>query len=130
MLILALSLCWKNLFSICHCNSGLAFKSKKNYIELQNFMYLIRENSQNLCQKHKWASWLRHLAQKKWFYLQCIQRKPRSNWYKFIIWIDFPNFQERATTRTSHASIYWIYVQYQLETRFVVIGQKIVVFDC
>jgi hypothetical protein len=52
------------LFNICHYNSGLKLKIKNYYITSQNFMYFIRENSQNLCQKRKWALWMRHLSQK------------------------------------------------------------------
>jgi hypothetical protein len=48
------------LFIICHCNSGLAFKSKIYYIASQNCMHFNRENFQNLRQKHKWALWMRH----------------------------------------------------------------------
>jgi hypothetical protein len=38
------------LFNICHCNSGVAFKSKNYYIASQNCMYFTRENFQNLSQ--------------------------------------------------------------------------------
>jgi hypothetical protein len=41
------------LFNICHCNSGLALKSKSYYIAAQNCMYFIRENSQKLRQNCK-----------------------------------------------------------------------------
>jgi hypothetical protein len=37
-------------FDICHCNSGLAFKSKNYYISLLNYFYFLKENSQNLSQ--------------------------------------------------------------------------------
>jgi hypothetical protein len=52
----------KSFVYICHHNSGLAFKQKYYYITLQNFMLFIRENSQNLRQKRKWALWMRHLV--------------------------------------------------------------------
>ncbi len=48
------------LFYICHCNSGLAFKSKNYFIVAQNCMYFIGENSPKLHQKCKWALWMRH----------------------------------------------------------------------
>jgi hypothetical protein len=51
----------KFFFDICHCNSGLAFKSKNYYIFSQNCVFFIRENSQNLPRKCKWALWIRHL---------------------------------------------------------------------
>jgi hypothetical protein len=38
----------------------MAFKSKIHYITSQNCMYFIRENSQNIHQKRKWALWMRH----------------------------------------------------------------------
>jgi hypothetical protein len=49
------------LFNISHCNSGLAFKSKNYFIAAQNCVYFIKENSQKLRQKCKWAWWMRHL---------------------------------------------------------------------
>jgi hypothetical protein len=56
---------WENfwlifLFNVCHCNSGLAFKSKNYYIAAQNCKHFIRENTQKIRQKHKWALWMRH----------------------------------------------------------------------
>jgi hypothetical protein len=50
------------LFTISHCNSGLAFQSKNYYITSQNCMYFKWEKSQNLRRKCKWALWMRHLA--------------------------------------------------------------------
>jgi hypothetical protein len=50
------------LLFICHCNSGMSFKSKIYYITPQNCMYFIKENSPNLRQKRKWALWIRHLV--------------------------------------------------------------------
>jgi hypothetical protein len=50
------------LFNFSHCISGLAFTSKNYYIAAQNCMYFIRENSQKLCQKRKWALWMRPLS--------------------------------------------------------------------
>jgi hypothetical protein len=41
---------------------GLAFKSKNYVIAAQSCMHFIRENSQKLSQKHKWALWIRRLA--------------------------------------------------------------------
>jgi hypothetical protein len=49
------------LFVVCYCNSGLAFKGKNFYIASQNCMHFIKENSQNLRQRYKWALWMRHL---------------------------------------------------------------------
>jgi hypothetical protein len=53
------------LFNICHCNWGLAFKSKNYYIAAQNYMYFKRENSHKLRQKCLWALWMRHQFWKK-----------------------------------------------------------------
>jgi hypothetical protein len=51
----------KFLFNIYHCNSGSVLKSKNYYIAALNWMYFIRENSQNLRQKHnelcEWGTW-------------------------------------------------------------------------
>jgi hypothetical protein len=41
------------LFNICHCNSGLTFKSKNYPNTSQNCMYFLRENSQNLHQMNE-----------------------------------------------------------------------------
>jgi hypothetical protein len=41
------------LFNICHCNLGLAFKTKNYYIAAQNCMYIIKENSKKLRQRRK-----------------------------------------------------------------------------
>jgi hypothetical protein len=50
------------LFNICYCDLVLAFKSKNDCIALQKYVYLLRENYKTLCQKCKWALWMRHLA--------------------------------------------------------------------
>jgi hypothetical protein len=49
------------LLNICYCNSGLVFQSQNYYIAAQNCMYFIKEISQNLSKKRKWALWMKHL---------------------------------------------------------------------
>jgi hypothetical protein len=50
------------LFDIDHFISGLAFKNKNYYIITQNWLHLLRQNFQNLCQKRNWALWMRLLG--------------------------------------------------------------------
>jgi hypothetical protein len=73
------------------CIIGMTFKSKNNYFISRNCVYKVSKNFQILCQKYKWALWMRQLVlailligKLNWFgYFEIIVACPNcleSNW--------------------------------------------------
>jgi hypothetical protein len=64
---------------------GLAFNSKNNYFITHNCIYYVKENFQNLCQKRKWALWMRHLVvcNAKWSVIEIFFYDMRY-WYNIV----------------------------------------------